>query len=494
MYYYVKTKNALLLYNKTTNDNYDTSHFYKQLENDIKEEEIYIKKHSKSLDKKTIDKVFKDKMHFREHLSYVIENIFIHKSKINSYKLLRSCFKKYIKGKTNKATYQIAQFIEKYDAPDYYPEWVLKEVYENLLSYGHRFENDKNDYQDLTLEELINKYSHLGSFDLRDKIHNYIRLALFENRQIDVQSIYLYWTKYYQRKDYSLYGLPIALKTLEVENLISLKECIVLINEIQDVSEKGYRHLLADFIELYPPYKIIPFLEAQFDVKELRIEWFKLPIKCIDKISERTYNIEKSRLLNYHRNSSIPLEEIENVLYSNKFNKLESTLDLLRIKVKYTKKQKRIILKFQQTKIRFTELAEQDNYGSDRQTRQRRLDNGILSFKDVSFIKKKKLKPDEIASYSDGYYTSLPDIEVFKIYESTLMKHHFKRILYNSLINKTKNINYFYALYYHPGNVLAMIKKYRSDKEFIKAVESFEIYMRLSMYLNFNVDIKSFKD
>jgi len=482
MYYFIKTKNSILLYNRTANDHYDTEYFHQQLENDIYEEETYIEKHSKKLSKKTIDKVLKDKMNFRKYITQIIENIYIHKSKVKGYELLKSSIEEYINGNTSKATFQLERLLVKHDVPDYYPNWILKDVYNNLLTYGYKIDSAKNEYHDLTLEKLICKYSYLGSFNLRDKIHNYIRLALLENREIDIHNIYPYWTKYYQRKDYTFYSLPIALKTLHREDLISLKECVKLIHEIQEVSEKGYRHLLAEFIELYSPAKIISFLENNFDIKELRVEWFKLPKKYINRISEKTYNIEENKLMNYHRSLSVDLEEIENVLYSNKFDKLQFTLNLFKVKIRFKENQRKTVLKFKQSKLRFQELIQQNDYDKYNQNSQQRFDKGILTNKDLKFIKKKQLKPYEIAKYSDGNYTSLPDIDIFKIYESTEINNNFKTILYNTLINKTKSINYFYALYYHPGNILTMIKLYRNDTEFKKATISFKKYMKLSMY------------
>ncbi len=482
MYYYVKTKNATLLYNRTANDHYYTEHFHKQLEGDIYEEETYIDKHSRKLNKKNIDKALKDRINFKDYLTHIIENIYIHKSNIKGYEILKSSFEEYLNGNAYEATYMLERFLTKYNTPEYYPNWILKDVYSNLLSYGYRIDDEKNEFHDLTLKELIEKHADLGSFNLRDKIHNYIRLALFENREIDIQSIYLYWTKYYQRKDYTLYSLPIALKTLQSENLISLKECVNLIHEIQEVSEKGYRYLLASFIELYPPSKIISFLENNIDIEELHVNWFELPAKYINRISDRTYHIAENRLMRYHRTYSIPIEEIENVLYSNKFEKLEFTLELFKAKVSFKEGQKKTVLKFEQSKLRFHELTEQNDYDKYRQNSQQRFESGILTYKDISFIKKAKLRPYEIAKYSDGNYTSLPELEIFKIYTPSQINRSLKKILHNTLISKTKSINYFYSLYYHPGNVLTMIKLYRNDKEFKTAIKSFEKFINLSMF------------
>src|SRR5690606_29461726 len=110
MYYYIKTKNAVLLYNRTANDNYSTEYFHKELENDIYEEDAYIEKHSKKLDKKTIDNALKDKINFKKHLTQIIENIYIHKSEINDYELLKSSSEEYINGDKYKAIFQLEKF------------------------------------------------------------------------------------------------------------------------------------------------------------------------------------------------------------------------------------------------------------------------------------------------------------------------------------------------------------------------------------------------
>jgi len=482
MYYYVKTRNAVLLYNITANAHYNTEYFYKELEHDTYNENTHIEKHAKKIDKKAIDKALKDKINFKRYLTHIIENIFIHKSTIKGYEILKFSIDEFLKGNIYEASYILERFLIKYDVPDYYSNWILKDVYNNLLSYGIKIDKGENEYHVLTLKELIYKYGDLGSFHLIGKIHNYIRLAVLENRKIDIQNIYPIWTKYHQRKDYTLYSLPIALKTLQSETLISLKDCVKLIQKIQEVSEKGYRHLLAEFIELYPPSKIILFLEKNFDVEELHINWFKLPTKYINRISERTYIIEENRLVNYHRSFSIPLEEIENVLYSNKYEELIYTLNLLKEKVSFKKNQEKAVLKFEHLKLSFQESTETNDHDKYKRNSQQRFESGILTFKDINFIKKKDLKPYEIAKYSDGYYTSLPVIDIFKIYAPAQINQYFKEILYNTLVNKTKSINYFYNLHHHPGNILAMIKLYRNDKEFNEATRSFERFVNLSMF------------
>ncbi|HIC8755354.1 ATP-binding protein [Elizabethkingia anophelis] len=483
MYYYIKTKNATLLYNTTANEGFSTNYFFDELEKDIYKEKSHIAKHKKKLTKSIVDKAFKDKINFREHLTYVIENFFIFDYALKDYEVLKSSIENYIKGFKREAIESLRIFLLSYGERDYYVNWMLEGIYENLLSYGYKIDNNKNEYQTLTLKKFICKYKNLGSFNLRDKIHNYIRLANLENRKIDINNIYPFWTKYYQRKDSSLYSLPIALHIFQAENIISLKDCIELIHEIQDVSEKGYRHLLADFIELYPALEIVPFLEKNFEIEDLHVNWFYLPVEYINIMSESTYNIQEGKSLGYNTPSSIALKEVENVLYSNKLKELKSTFNLFRISITYKESEKnKITDKLRKTKLRFEEITETNDYGDYVQTSQKRFDSGILTTEDIDFIKKKKLKSYDIAKFSNGYYASLSEVDIFKIYEPKEISYHFKKIIHNSLINKTKSIDYFYSLYYHPGNILAMIKQYRSDKEFKSIIKSFQRFIELSMF------------
>lgn len=53
----------------------------------------------------------------------------------------------------------------------------------------------------------------------------------------------------------------------------------------------------------------------------------KLHFLLSNRISDRTYNIEENRLMNYNRSLFVSLEEIENVFNSNKSKKLELTLN-----------------------------------------------------------------------------------------------------------------------------------------------------------------------
>lgn len=99
MYYYIKTRNGVLLYNLTSNDHYDTRNFYKKLENEIYRENSFIEKHSKPYNKHSIDTALEDENNFRDNLTQIIENIYIHQSNIKGFELLKSSLSAYLNKK-----------------------------------------------------------------------------------------------------------------------------------------------------------------------------------------------------------------------------------------------------------------------------------------------------------------------------------------------------------------------------------------------------------
>lgn len=152
-----------------------------------------------------------------------------------------------------------------------------------------------------------------------------------------------------------------------------------------------------------------------------------------------------------------------------------------RTSISYNSSQSDTINKIsKKSKLRFKKSIETNTYDFIKNS-QEYFDKGILFMEDDNFIKAKNLKPYDIAKFSDPHHSSLSNIDIFKIYDTKQVNYHFKKILYFSLINKNKS-NYFHSLYYHPGNILTMIKYYRGDKEFKKAIRSFQKFIELSMF------------
>lgn len=477
MLYFIKTKNPILLYNVTSNDYYSTDYFHRNLDDEIFEENNYFVKHNKLILKKELLTLLNnDSYYFRENFVFALENLYIHNKNYKGFEVLNESLRLFINGFESKAEILLASFLYSYNT-HHQPIWFLRDAKRNLESYGYEFENKVNQYNSLTLEELILKNKSIASFNLSNKIHEYIRLNLYKNKKIDIQSISNFWTKYYNRKDYSLYSIPIVLKIMEENRFISLKNCIQLISNIQNISEKGYRYTLGEFIELYEPSHIIPFIENEFDLYDLSLQWFLLPTEYINTFSDRLYNHALNKITEYHRSGSIELNEIENALYSNRIEDLTITFKIIKLKIRITKGNP-IIKLLKKLKISFIENEkEKYNFISKDNLKEK-----ILNKKDFQKIKNNKLKPQEVAAFSDGNYFCLSDISVFELFEKNEIFENFNEIIFTALTSKPKRNDYYYSIYDVPGNMLSMIDKYRTKEELYLAIKSFKKFIHLSQF------------
>ncbi|MCD4792144.1 MAG: DUF2075 domain-containing protein [Bacteroidales bacterium] len=481
MLYYVQTNNPDLLYNITSDDYFDTRFFYNELNKEIEEERTYFQKHNKQLSDKQIEELLKNKSEYelKETLSYIFENVFIHKKNHGKYTDIYKSIEKHVHSKGEEANSILDTFLYKHNIKSLYTNWSFKDAKRNIFAFGNVA--NINDYCNLSLNDFILKNNKLGSFDLRDEILNFIRLSLHENRKIDISNISLFWTKYYQRKDYSLSNIDSALRVFEQKGFVNKLDSCILINSIQEVSEKGYRELLADYIIQHSP-KIISFIVENFNIEDLRISWFDLPNEYINSFPDNIFNYALNEILKYHRhNKQIEFKEIQNVVSSNRFPDLKNILNFIKYSVRISKFHP-FIEKIRNENIDIIEFSPSDNKETVNNSSESHYNHGILNVKDKEFILKKGLKCHEIADFSDGWYSALADLEVYKMFDNKSINENIYLILYNAILGKVKSINSFYSLSYFPGNIPKLISDYQIEIDIETLFHSFSIFTELSMF------------
>jgi len=479
MLYYIQTGSVDLLLNQTSNDFYDINRFFENLLEDIKQEDDFFHKHKSPLLKKRIEDLIhpNGEYNFNDKITFVLVNLFIHKKHQSDFPELTNCITKFIYSEEKEAAYSLKLLLDKHNFCSLLPWLILKNAKRNILALGHIHEI--NDYLKLSLNDFIVKNRQLGSFDLWVEILNHIRLSLHLNKAIDIGSISKFWTKYYQRKDYSLLSIPSALLVFEQKEFINKTDAVSLITSIQEVSEKGYRGLLADYIELHSP-NIIDFLINTFDIEELHISWFKLPSKYVDHFPDVIFNVSMKKLLKYHsHNREIDFNEVENVISSNRSDEFRIILEITKFRVRIPKGNNKIKA-LKKCGIAYTVYS--DDINSYKQDSQSRLNTGILTIKDKKIIIEKKLKPEVVAGYSDGYYSSLSDLNLFQVFPKKEIRKCIKAILYNAIVGKVNTFNSFHTLYYYPGNTLKLINDYKIEANYDLLYESFTNFLELSMF------------
>jgi hypothetical protein len=372
-------------------------------------------------------------------------------------------------------------FLVENDINEHFASYVLKSAKQNILGLGK--ESNTNDYINLSLNDFILKNKHLGSFDLRDEIHNYIRLSVHQQRKIDFSSISIFWTKYYNRKDYSFLNIGTALKTFENKNFIEVENSCKLIKSIQDISEKGHRYLFNDYIKQHST-GIIEFLNKNFDFKDLLVQWLDLPPDYINVFPDIIFQNEIKDRLSYHRtNKEIEFKELENVFKSNRLEELKYVLNLWKYKVRIPNNH---IFKdwLLSEKIEIKEYTEEEN--KYKKNSQEHFNQGILTIEDKDFILKNNLKSYEVAGFADGWYSVFSDLEIYELFERNSVVDNIQKILYNAILGKVRSINSYCSLYYLPGNIPKLIDNFNVDIEFSHLFESFKYYIDMSLF-----DLKS---
>jgi hypothetical protein len=409
----------------------------------------------------------------------LLENLYIHKTYKSEFPDLYRCIVKYINTEENEAISILESFLYQFNVQSFYASWILKDARRNIFALGKASEINK--YKNRTLNDFIIKHRDIGSFDLWVEILNFLRLSLLDNKKIDISSIALFWTKYYQRKDYSLLSIDAALKVFETMSYVNMIDSCYLINKIQDVSEKGYRGLLASFIQQYTP-NVISFMVKNFNLEDLRISWFDLPCEYINAFPEIVFNIALKKILEYHRyNKEIDFEEISNVFDSNWSDELKNILNLTKYKVRISKNNSSIT-NFKNNEINIVEYTPDNKYDSYKKNSETHYNQGILSIEDKEFILQKELKSYEVAGFSNGNYSAFVDLDIYKLFEVNDIKENIKPILYNAMLGKTKSINSFFDLYFFPGNLPKFIYDYNINTDLNKLFQSFLIFLELSMF------------
>jgi hypothetical protein len=480
MIYYIETNDGSLILNLNSDNHYDTSRFYYELENDANEEVTFFNKHKKPLLTSKIKALLKDKSNweYRKIITYIIEDLFIHDLNRKNFEDLYKAINHYVNGEEYKANSILADFIIDFGIEDYQVRWILRDAYENLFALGYI--SYKNDYLNLSLKEYILKNKDTGSFNLRVNILNYIRLALHHNKEIDLVSISLFWTKYYQRKDNSLYSLYAALPIFEKKGFTEMYDSLSLINKIQDISEKGYRGLLVDYIEEKTP-KVIKKILEHYHPSNLSISWFLLPTEYINVLPDLVYNLEKTNTIKYHRTDrKIPYDEIENLLESNRLEQFRNDLAFYRYSINIEEKNP-AIKKLKSLNIPYQTYKEQ-NYGGKESSALSSLEQGILNDKNKELILVKKLKSYEVASFSDGYYAALSNPDLFKVFGKDDIKANIKIILFNAMTSRLRAIDHFHILWPFPGNVIKLLDDNEVVDDFEGLFQSFTIFLEMSMF------------
>jgi hypothetical protein len=481
MLYYIRCNDMSMLHNVTRNNHYSTNNYYKKLKTDTRYEDHYFQIHQNPIElTQEISDIFSNKINYKSQdlITHILVNVYLHGTEISEFIPFHRAIVKYIESDKMEGILELKKILYRHDISSHVGSILIAKAYNVIKSLGEC--DQSNEYRKLSLHDYILKYSHIGSFKMWVEVLNYIRLSMHEKREIDLSSIGLFWSMYHERKDYSVVNMDVALTAFEEKNLISEEESCKLIVYTQSISEKGIRYLFNSYIELHSP-DIISTIIENFEMNDLQIKWFDLPTRYIDFFPHNLFNYAIDELLRYNSYSrSISFRDIENCLHSNKWEEIVQIFKTVGFTITSSDshplidelKKYDIILKIGHNKDDDSKYKKDSN---------ERYNQGIVDSDDIEFIKERNISIKEISGYTDGNYSVLSDLYIYKIYEKEDVRKNIHTILYNAILGKIRNINMFSNLYYFVGNLPRFLINYSINENFNELFNSFMSFLEISL-------------
>lgn len=224
-----------------------------------------------------------------------------------------------------------------------------------------------------------------------------------------------------------------AFKVFERLDLINEWKSLSCIIKAQEMSEKGIRTILQDYIENHD-ISILNVIEREYELENLNVRWFELPSNYIDAFSDALFNIAVRQILrNNQYNQKIDVADIENVIPTKRFNELIYIIGI----VKYSVEIDKVHEYYNKLKLMGIELLytiSDTNKEKSKKSSADKMSNGIITISDIEEVRKMNLKPSEIAGYTDDWYMLLSDINIFSHYRIEMIQQDIFEIVRNSLI------------------------------------------------------------
>ncbi|MGH1387466.1 hypothetical protein, partial [Kordia sp.] len=77
----------------------------------------------------------------------------------------------------------------------------------------------------------------------------------------------------------------------------------------------------------------------------------------------------------------------------------------------------------------------------------------------------------------DGNYSSLTDLEIYKLYSKDEVSKNLYEILYNAILAKTLRTGSFGNIFHLVGNLPRIVNNYQENPNIEKLYESFNIFL-----------------
>lgn len=109
------------------------------------------------------------------------------------------------------------------------------------------------------------------------------------------------------------------------------------------------------------------------------------------------------------------------------------------------------------------------------------LNYGCIQERDFDYIKEQKIGYMDVARYTDGWYSCLPYIDVFTIFDKADIQRDYLNIIYEAMFAKCCNQTYIGEWHLLIGNIIKFLKKFEIDVDYFKLYYIFIEFLDISL-------------
>ena len=452
------------------NQKMSESQYYGLIET-INSDCVFYEKKDKILKYSDVEKQLQNRgdSHPDKFLSDYFISIWIHG---NSEDKFYDEFIEYISGK-KECIAVIERELAQFKIDRFWIEYGLSSAEYQLHELGYF--GEKNKFRNCSLENIIRKGAVEGSFEAVTLAASYLKLANYENRDIDIESLVYAWTVYYQRKDYSVYTIDNALIVFEKEKLIDEDESFKIISRLMEQSEKGIFHLLTSYVNQKDDLYIKKLIKRRyFSDSNNAIRFWELDSALLDCFDKADMSKQLTELLRSHYYSkNIEFRDLATAMQSKYKDMVLDGIEYFEYSI------------MSPNKDLLSELDSRGiNYLSDKDKDDNKyipMNYGCVHEEDFTYIQEKKMGYMDVAQYTDGWYSCLPFVDVFTMFNKVDIQQDYLNILYEAMFARCPDKTYIGYWHLLLGNIIEFLNKYEISVDYLKLYSIFNNFLDVSL-------------
>lgn len=382
------------------------------------------------------------------------------------------CFVEYINNATNCVDLLLPE-LEKYKFDRFCIERSLSMAEYQLHELGYF--GDKNRFRKGSLLDIIMESGKEGSYSAVTMAASYMKLANYEKRDLDIESLAYAWAMYFNHKDYSVYTIDTALIVFEKKDLIREDESFKIITELMDRSDDGIAHLLTSYVNGKGTEYIDKLNKiGYFSDTGCEIRFWELNPECYRCFSKQEMTKQITDLLSIHYyGKTIEGRDLRTVMKSVYKNMVLDGIEYYGYSILSPDNQYIPELEDRGIKYLGSEGEKDEEYSP--------FERGYIHKDDLHYIVENKIGFDEISKYTDGWYSCLPFVDFYAIYDKNDIQDNYLEILHNSLFARTSNKDFLGNWNLLLGNIPEFLLNYEIDIDWEKLYNIFTEFLNISL-------------